>query len=113
MKGAIQNLMGDNAGAAETLIELQLEQMDGGVPGNAVAAELGEQIVKLGDDAIDLIATYGDEVTPLLLKFSDETIPLLKKGTPSAQSWKAYIPEDLYDDIISAFDGEPVAVVLN
>ncbi|WKZ35533.1 MAG: hypothetical protein QY332_18135 [Anaerolineales bacterium] len=46
---------GNQDGAAQAAIELQLEKMDGGAPGNTVTVELGEQIVKLGSDTAKLI----------------------------------------------------------
>ena len=66
-----------NPHAGETAIELQLEQMDGGAPGNTAAAELGEQLAKLGDDVPELIATYGDEIVPLLLKYGEDAVDII------------------------------------
>ena len=66
-----------NPHAGETALELQLELMDGGVPGNVVAKEFGEQIAKLGGDVPELIATYGDEIVPLLLQYGDEAVNII------------------------------------
>src|SRR6185503_15798509 len=68
IQGTVQTLRGDSVGAAQTHLELQLEYLDGGVPGNTLMVELGEQLAKLGDDATALITTHGDEIIPLLLK---------------------------------------------
>jgi hypothetical protein len=76
-KGSYQTWIGDGAGAADTAIELQMEQMDGGMPGNSISHEVSEQLAKLGDDVPELIATYGDEIVPLLLQYGDEAVNII------------------------------------
>ncbi len=68
---------GDQDKAAQIALQLQLEQMDGGVPGNAIADELGDQLVNLGDDAVELIATYGDDIVPLLATYGDDAVEII------------------------------------
>ena len=81
-----QNWSGNTAGAAETAFELQTEYIDGGMPGNSVAKEVGElssealsAIAKYGDDVIPLIAKHGDEALEIIQKYGDDGIALLQK----------------------------------
>ena len=57
-KLGFQTWTGDDSGAAETAFEIQLEHIDGGMPGNSIAKELGgetlEIVAKYGDEALDL-----------------------------------------------------------
>jgi hypothetical protein len=99
--------------AALVTIELQLEKMDGGAPGNSFAIEATEQIVKLGpdamelagkygadaislmlryrDDAVDIIGAYGDEGISLLLKHGEDAVKLIKEhGTPAVNLMTTY-----------------------
>jgi len=76
LKLSVETALG-NPQAGETANELLLEQMDGGIPGNSVALELGEQIAKLGPDAAELIGKYGDDVTPLLLKYGADAVDII------------------------------------
>jgi hypothetical protein len=71
--------LGDQGGAAQTALEYQLEAMDGGAPGNSLAAEFGEQLAKLGDEAAELIAKHGDEIIPLLVKHGDDAVEIIGK----------------------------------
>ena len=71
LKGAVQTARGDSVGAAETHLELQLEYLDGGAPGNTVAAELTGTFTRYGDDAIDLVQRYGDDTTRYLNEVAD------------------------------------------
>jgi hypothetical protein len=134
-KGGVQTLTGNSQGAAETALELQMEYLDGGVPGNSIAKEFGDQLAKLGpdalevvqkrdddvleiighygDDAVDIIETYGDDGIEVLLTHGEEVIPLLDQSVPSAQKWTEYIPEDFHDEIRSAFNDEPVSITLS
>lgn len=136
-KGSYQTWIGDSAGAADTAIDLQMEYMDGGMPGNSISHEVSEQLAKLGDDVPELIATYGDEIVPLLLqygddavdiigdygdegitlllKFGDDTgdvIGLLKRGSPAPDDWTEYIPEEFHGQVVSGFDGDPMTITL-
>jgi len=95
-----------NPHAGETAIELQLEQMDGGAPGNTVAAELGEQLAKLGPDALDSATEYGEDAIPFLLKHGDVAVNMLKKQelSPETMAKLANLPNnatDLADDIVN------------
>jgi hypothetical protein len=71
------NFVGDQENAAQTMIELQLETADGGIPGNSLALEAGEQLSKLGSDAAELVTRYGDDAIPLLLKYGDDAIDII------------------------------------
>jgi hypothetical protein len=55
--------------------------MDGGIPGNAIARELGEEInewaTRYGDDVADLIRLYGDDAIEIIGAYGDEGIALL------------------------------------
>jgi hypothetical protein len=68
---------GDGDNATQTAIELQGELMDGGMPGNAIAKEVGEQLAKLGDEVPELLATYGDKIIPLLLQYGDDAADII------------------------------------
>ena len=89
-----QNWIGDQAGAADTALELQMEQMDGGMPGNSILKEVGEEtlekVAKYGDealslvtrygaDAAEIIATYGDDGIAILMKYGDDAIDLVAR----------------------------------
>jgi hypothetical protein len=74
---AYYNWVGDQDKAALTTIEIQLELMDGGAPGNSVALEMGEQIAKLGPDAAEEIAKHGTGIIPLLLKYGDDAVDII------------------------------------
>jgi hypothetical protein len=69
--------IGDQDNATQTAMQLQLEQMDGDVPGNSVANELGEQIDKLGPDALEIVEKYGDDAIPLLAKYGDDAVDII------------------------------------
>ena len=77
-KLAFQTWTGDQAGAAETAFELHSEHMDGGMPGNAVAKEMGEQLSDLSQDAISAINKYGDDILPLLVQHGDEALEIIQ-----------------------------------
>ena len=78
-KLAVQTWRGDQLGAAETAFELHSEYADGGMPGNAVAKELGDQFTYLSKNAAPVIQKYGTEVVPLLVKHGDEGLALIQK----------------------------------
>ena len=77
VQGTVQTLRGDSISAAQTHLELQLEYLDGGVPGNTLAVEIGEQLAKLDDDATQLIAAHGDGIIPLLLAYGDDAVDII------------------------------------
>jgi hypothetical protein len=122
------NLTGNQDQAASTYIELQLEKTDGGAPGNSIALEAGEQITKLGPDAVELVGKYGTDVIPLMLKYGDDAVDIIgaygdeglnlllmhgdeavktikKYGTPGVDLMTAY-----GDDAISALSGNVTTV---
>jgi hypothetical protein len=78
-KLAFQTWRGDQVGAAETAFELHSEHADGGMPGNVVAKELGDQLTHLGKNAAPVIQKYGQDVIPLLVKYGDEGLELIQK----------------------------------
>jgi hypothetical protein len=75
-KLAYQTWRNDPA-ALDTLLELQMEHMDGGMPGNAVSRELKEELVELSDDALRLVEQYGDDIVPLLVKYQGDAIDII------------------------------------
>jgi hypothetical protein len=81
-KLAYQRWRGDEEGESQTLLELQMEHMDGGMPGNAVAKEFGidslSAVAKYGDDAVDLVELYGIDAAEIILKYQDEGVELLQ-----------------------------------
>jgi len=82
-KLGFQTLMGNEAGAVETAFELHQERIDGGMPGNSLAKELGadtlEAIAKYGDEALDLIKLYGADAAEIITKYGDEGIAILQR----------------------------------
>jgi hypothetical protein len=78
-KLAYQTWTGNATGAAETAFELHSEYADGGIPGNAVFKELGEQVTHLSKNAAPVIQKYGKDVIPLLIKHGDEGLELIQK----------------------------------
>jgi hypothetical protein len=72
IKLAYQNWRGD-PNAIDTALELQMEHMDGGMPGNSTATEIAD----LGEDAVELVSLYGDDAIPLLLKYGDDAIDII------------------------------------
>jgi hypothetical protein len=75
----VQTALGNDAAAHEALLELELERLDGGIPGNHFAKELGEevleQIAKHGDEALELVRKYGDDAAELIFEHGDDAIP--------------------------------------
>ena len=61
---AIQTAMGDPS-AADTAFELQMEQMDGGLPGNSLAREVNEQVSEAVSEHIDEAAELVERYDPL------------------------------------------------
>jgi len=70
-------------GAADTALELQMERLDGGMPGNSVAKELGgetlEAVAKYGDEALSLVTLYGDDAGQIIMTYGDDGIAVLMK----------------------------------
>jgi len=64
---------GDTLGALETRTELALENQDGGMPGNVLA----HQVKDLGEDALQIVATYGDDAIPLIAKYGNDAVEII------------------------------------
>ncbi|MBI9051510.1 MAG: Ig-like domain repeat protein [Anaerolineaceae bacterium] len=75
-KFGIQTITG-NPNAAETLIELQLEKLDKGTPGNSVLLEGFHFLKKNIPDAMQYVQKYGFEMIPFLAKYGDEGMQFL------------------------------------
>ena len=99
-KGSYQTWIGDSPGAAETAIDLQMEYMDGGMPGNSISHEVSEQLAKLGDDVPELIATYGDEIVPLLLQYGDEAVDIIGDYGNEGITLLLKFGDDTGDDVV-------------
>jgi hypothetical protein len=58
--------------------------MDGGMPGNTVAREIGEEITEIiarnSDEAKELIAKYGDDGYDLIASYKDEAFDFVKRA---------------------------------
>ena len=63
--------------AIDTALELQMEHLDGGMPGNSVAKELDQELAELSDDALHLLEQHGDDILPLLLKYQDDAVDIV------------------------------------
>jgi len=63
--------------AVDTALELAMEHLDGGMPGNSVAKELDRELAELSDDALYLIEQHGDDILPLLLKYQDDAVDIV------------------------------------
>lgn len=91
VKGTIQTSRGDTQGAAETALELHLEYLDGGLPGNTAALEIQEALARHGDEAVDLVGRYGDEAAELLARHGEEGLSLLRAhGQDGLRLWGKY-----------------------
>ncbi len=106
VKGTIQIWRGDTQGAADTALELQLEHLDGGFPGNSAAVELQEVLTRHGDEAVDLVAHYGDDAAALLARHGEEGLVLLRAhGEEGLRLWQKH-----GDEAIGALQGQVVRV---
>ena len=78
-----QTWRGDQDGASQTALEIQMEHLDGGMPGNSIAKELGietvEKVAQYGDEAVDLFRLYGIDAAEIIFKYGDDGIDLLQK----------------------------------
>jgi hypothetical protein len=100
-KGSYQTWTGDGQGAAETAFELQMEYVDGGMPGNSASHEISEQLINIGNDSTEAITKYGDEIAAIS-----------KKIELAPQKWTEYVPNKYYNDVVGAFNGDATAVKL-
>jgi len=105
-KMGYQLWIGDTAGALETEIELDLERMDGGMPGNSVAHEIGD----LGEDGIQIVATYGDDAISLLLKYGDEAVDIIGDYGDDGISLLMMYGDDAID-IIGAYGDDGISLL--
>ena len=82
-KLTFQTWRGDQGGASQTALEIQMEHLDGGMPGNSVAKEVGvetiEKVAQYGDEAVDLFRLYGIDAAEIIFKYGDDGIDLLQK----------------------------------
>jgi hypothetical protein len=124
-KLGFQTRIGNDTGAAETAFELQLEHIDGGMPGNSIAKELGgetiEKLAQYGDDAAQIISRYGDDGIAVVQKYGGDAINLIKDhGDAAIKVMKEVDPkaakkllETLDDDVIDyAIQQGPDAVAV-
>lgn len=96
IQGIIQTARGDTEGAAQTAIQWQAEQLDGGLPGNTVAAEIGEEIVKYGDNVEEIIRLYGDDAVEFIGLYGDDAVHLIGEyGYEGIALLRTYGPESL------------------
>ena len=73
VKLSYQIKVGNAVGALETQMELEQERMDGGMPGNTVAHQIGD----LGEDGAQILAAYGDDAIPLLLRYGSDAVDII------------------------------------
>ena len=87
-KLAYQTWRHDEAGASQTALELQMEYLDGNMPGNSMANDIGidtiREVAKYGDEAVDLVRLYGVDAAKIILQYQDDGIELLQKYGPEA-----------------------------
>ncbi len=87
-KLAYQTWRHDEQGAYQTALELQMEYLDGNMPGNSIADDIGidtiTEVAKYGDDAVDLVRLYGVDAAKIILQYQDDGIELLQKYGPEA-----------------------------
>jgi hypothetical protein len=104
-KLAYQSGRGDPA-AADTALELQMEQLDGNMPGNTTAM----QIADLGEDAVELIRLYGDDAIPLLLKYGEEAIDIIGAyGDDGIEILQKYGPGSI--DLIKGYGNDALDII--
>ncbi|MBN2118143.1 MAG: hypothetical protein JW730_16320 [Anaerolineales bacterium] len=100
-KMAFQTWTGNQAAAAETALELQMERMDGGMPGNSIAKELGEEtlekVAKYGDEALSLVMLYGDDAAEIIAKYGDDGVAVLQKYGDDAVDLITRYKDDTFD----------------
>ncbi len=98
-------------GAADTALELHMELVDGGMPGNAIGKELStevaENLTKHGDEAIELVKLYGDDAIQIILKYEDEGIALLQKYGDEITSSTAKYGDDAVE-LFARYDDDAI-----
>jgi hypothetical protein len=115
VKMAYQKWKGDD-GYLDTLMQWEMEQMDGDMPGNTIYKEAKEELIDLGEDgayiaekygkdaiplllkyrhdAVDIIGAYGDEGIALLQNYGDDAVRLIGKyGTPAVKTLAVVEPK--------------------
>ena len=103
---ALQVAVGDPR-AGETALDLQLEYMDGGLPGNTAIRELGD----VGQDALSSVANYGDEaaeVATVLQRHSDDVLDVLDDGVIHV---RPDVAEEVGDELAEVLAGRNVRVL--
>lgn len=94
-KLAVQTFQG-NPAATDTMLELQLEQADGGMPGNTTIREVGE------------------EFTEIITRHKNDAHRILSQGTIAPGNWEDYVPNDvLRRSIQPSSEGSIHAITLN
>ena len=115
-KLAYQTWRGDEAGASQTALELQMEYLDGNMPGNSIADDLGidtlEKVAKYGDDAVDLVKLYGVDAAEIILQYGDDGIVMLQKHGQDAITLIQRFPDNAVD-VLKAIDLKSAETLLN
>ncbi len=104
-----------NPRAAETALELQLERLDG-TPGNTTFRETQEALSTLvgryGDEVAAVVRRFGNDGAELLARHQDDALQVLSRSMPAPGEWTDFVPVKYLDEVGEAFDGNPVAVIL-
>ena len=105
---------GDIEGAAQTQFELQMEYMDGGMPGNTIAKELEEEVSEwigqYGDDVVDFVSLYGDDAIDLIRRYKGDAIEIIRDfGDDGIQLLQKY--GDNAVSIFMKYGGEGVDIL--
>jgi hypothetical protein len=93
---AIQTATGDPR-AQQTALELRLETMDGGLPGNTAIRQLRD----IGEEAAEALARYGDEgaaIAAVVGERSDDVLGVLDEGIVYVRPADA---QDFAEDLLS------------
>ena len=110
VQSTVQTIMGDEAGAAQTALELQLELQDGGIPGNSFANEAADIIQSSSDEVADLINKYGDDIAAILAKHGDDALDLIERyGDDAAEILVKYGDEGL--DLLSKHGEDAIDLI--
>jgi hypothetical protein len=83
-KLAYQTWRGDEEGAAQTALDIQMEQFDGGMPGNSVAKEIKEDVADVienhADETAEILEAYGDDGLRLIELYKDDVYDFVKQA---------------------------------
>lgn len=82
IKATVQTWKGDSVGASETALELQMEHLDGGMPGNAIAKEITDEVNEwariYGDDVVDFVRLYGKDAVDVIRLHKDDAVKIIR-----------------------------------